>query len=181
MRGEEKAFFAKRNDPAVSGGMFISCGVCKRPSRRCRGHLSPCAYFGSAHRGMVSMNLQVIATEGDNFFEFGDRLEMVSMNKVKAMCRSIKVLRKPEQLATAEEVSAAALQFVRKISGFHKPSKANEEAFYRAVREITDSSRRLLEAIAASPVKVTTSGTELKTTLTCSDPQRQPPSTLNVD
>jgi hypothetical protein len=65
------------------------------------------------------------------------------------MCRSIKVLRRPGQAATAEELSSAALQFVRKISGFRKPSKANQEAFEKAVREITDSSERLLKAIGA--------------------------------
>jgi hypothetical protein len=69
------------------------------------------------------------------------------------VCRSIKVLRKPGQTATLEELSSAALQFVRKISGFHKPSRANQEAFDRAVREITDSSDRLLKAIAASQVR----------------------------
>jgi hypothetical protein len=63
------------------------------------------------------------------------------------MCRSIKVLRRPGQPATADELSSAALQFVRKISGFHKPSKANQEAFERAVREISEASDRLLRAI----------------------------------
>jgi hypothetical protein len=63
------------------------------------------------------------------------------------MCRSIKVLRKPGQVATAEELNSAALQFVRKISGFHKPSKKNQEAFEQAIREISDSSGRLLQAI----------------------------------
>ena len=65
------------------------------------------------------------------------------------MCRSIKVLRRPGQPATAEEVSGAALQFVRKISGFQKPSQANREAFERAVAEISAASDRLLEAIGA--------------------------------
>jgi hypothetical protein len=50
-------------------------------------------------------------------------------------------------LTTAEEVSGAALQFVRKISGFRKPSRANQEAFDRAVREVSDASRRLLLAM----------------------------------
>ena len=68
------------------------------------------------------------------------------------MCRSIKVLRNPEQLATTEEVSAAALQYVRKISGFRKPSKANQEAFDRAVAEIADSSQRLLDRLAKHTV-----------------------------
>jgi hypothetical protein len=65
------------------------------------------------------------------------------------MCRSIKVLRRPGETATDEELRGAALQFVRKISGFHKPSKANQEVFDRAVREISESSDRLLQAIGA--------------------------------
>ena len=63
------------------------------------------------------------------------------------MCRSIKVLRRPGQPTTPDELSSAALQFVRKISGYQKPSKANQEAFERAVREISDSSDRLLKTI----------------------------------
>lgn len=65
--------------------------------------------------------------------------------KLEAMCRSIKVLRRHEAPATRDEVMAAALQFVRKISGMRKPSKANQEAFDRAVLEISVSSNRLLE------------------------------------
>lgn len=60
------------------------------------------------------------------------------------------MLRKPGQAATPEELSAAARQFVRKITGFHKPSRANQESFERAVLEITDSTDRLLKAIGAS-------------------------------
>jgi hypothetical protein len=67
------------------------------------------------------------------------------------VCRSIKVLRRPGEPATAEELAAAALQFVRKISGFRKPSKANQEAFDRAVREISDSSDRLLKSMGIGP------------------------------
>ncbi len=66
------------------------------------------------------------------------------------MCRSIKVLRVAGQRATDEELRAAALQFVRKISGYPKPSRANQEAFDRAVREIADSGRRLLDGIVTS-------------------------------
>jgi hypothetical protein len=64
------------------------------------------------------------------------------------MCRSIKVLRRPEEPATPDEITQAALQFVRKISGYHKPSKANQEAFDNAVREIAVASQRLLEKVA---------------------------------
>ena len=64
------------------------------------------------------------------------------------MCRSIKVLRQPGQRATDDECSKAALQYVRKISGFRAPSKANAAAFDGAVAEIADVSRRLLDAIA---------------------------------
>lgn len=63
------------------------------------------------------------------------------------MCRSIKVLRHPPQPATPEEVRAAALQFVRKISGFHKPSQKNQSAFEQAVDEIAAASERLLAAV----------------------------------
>ena len=64
------------------------------------------------------------------------------------MCRSIKVLRRPGEPVTPEEVSAAALQFVRKISGFQRPSQINEQAFQNAVAEIASASHRLLESIA---------------------------------
>jgi hypothetical protein len=64
------------------------------------------------------------------------------------MCRSIKVLRRPQEPATPEEITQAALQFVRKISGYHKPSKANQEAFDNAIREIASASQRLLDKVA---------------------------------
>jgi hypothetical protein len=66
------------------------------------------------------------------------------------MCRSIKVLRRPEAPATREELHAAALQFVRKISGYPKPSRANQEAFDRAVREIAEASGRLLDSVTGT-------------------------------
>ena len=63
------------------------------------------------------------------------------------MCRSIKVLRNADAPATGAEVEAAALQFVRKISGYRQPSKANAEAFDAAVAEVADASRRLLSQL----------------------------------
>ncbi len=63
------------------------------------------------------------------------------------MCRSIKTLRRAGDPATDEEVRAAALQFVRKISGYRAPSRANEEAFDDAVDEVSDACRRLLESL----------------------------------
>jgi len=63
------------------------------------------------------------------------------------MCRSIKTLRRPEEPASDEEIRAAALQFVRKVSGFRQPSRKNAEAFDSAVDEISDVSRRLLSAL----------------------------------
>lgn len=65
------------------------------------------------------------------------------------MCRSIKTLRRPEGEATDEEVGAAALQFVRKLSGYRQPSRANEATFTTAVDEITAASRRLLDGLQA--------------------------------
>jgi hypothetical protein len=63
------------------------------------------------------------------------------------MCRSIKVLRRPESPVTPEEISAAALQFVRKVSGFHKPSKQNQAAFDAAVAEVAGATERLLRSL----------------------------------
>jgi hypothetical protein len=60
------------------------------------------------------------------------------------MCRNIRTLYNFEPPATNDEIEAAALQYVRKISGFTKPSKANEEAFHRAVHEIAHISAHLL-------------------------------------
>jgi hypothetical protein len=63
------------------------------------------------------------------------------------MCRSIRPLFNFEPPATDDEVHAASLQFVRKISGFSKPSQANQAAFEHAVREITASARRLVDSL----------------------------------
>jgi hypothetical protein len=65
------------------------------------------------------------------------------------MCRSIKTLRRNDDQASDEEVRAAALQFVRKVSGYRAPSRANEEAFNSAVDEIAEASRRLLDSLKA--------------------------------
>ena len=70
------------------------------------------------------------------------------------MCRNIHTLFNFEPPATEDEVRAAALQYVRKISGFTKPSQANEQAFERAVDEVAAASARLLEAlVTAAPPK----------------------------
>jgi hypothetical protein len=66
------------------------------------------------------------------------------------MCRNIRTLYNFEPPATEDEVRAAALQYVRKISGTSKPSQANQEAFARAVEAVTDASRRLLDELVTS-------------------------------
>jgi len=63
------------------------------------------------------------------------------------MCRNIKMLFNFDPPVTEEEIRAASLQFVRKVSGFNKPSKANKAAFQTAVEEITSASARLLTAL----------------------------------
>jgi hypothetical protein len=63
------------------------------------------------------------------------------------MCRNIKTLFNFDPPVTDDEVHAASLQFVRKITGFNKPSKANEEAFEAAIEEIAAISRRLLHSL----------------------------------
>ena len=64
------------------------------------------------------------------------------------MCRSIKTLRQPDVDATDEEIRAAALQFVRKVSGYRHPSKKNEGAFGEAVDEVAETTKRLLNVVA---------------------------------
>ena len=66
------------------------------------------------------------------------------------MCRSIKTLFNFEPPATEEEMRAASLQFVRKLSGFARPSKANEAAFDRAVEDVTAAARALIESLVTT-------------------------------
>jgi hypothetical protein len=66
------------------------------------------------------------------------------------MCRSIKPLRTPEGQATQEEINEAALQYIRKVSGYHKPSQANQAVFEAAVAEVAAATRKMLENL---PVK----------------------------
>ena len=63
------------------------------------------------------------------------------------MCRSIKKLRNTDRPASDEEIREAALQFVRKISGYRRPSRANEAVFDEAVADITATSRRMLDSL----------------------------------
>ena len=66
------------------------------------------------------------------------------------MCRNIRTLHNFKPPATHDEIRASSLQFVRKLSGFTKPSKANEEAFARAVDEVSHSAHHLLEALVTN-------------------------------
>jgi hypothetical protein len=66
------------------------------------------------------------------------------------MCRNIKTLHNFEPPATADEIRASSLQFVRKLCGFSKPSQANEETFHRAVDEITHVARHLLDSLVTN-------------------------------
>ena len=66
------------------------------------------------------------------------------------MCRSIKTLRRPDEAPTDDEIRAAALQFVRKVSGYRQPSRRNAEAFDRAVDDVASATSRLLGAVVPS-------------------------------
>jgi hypothetical protein len=66
------------------------------------------------------------------------------------MCRNIKTLHNFKPPATDEEIRASAIQFVRKLSGFTKPSKANEDAFNQAVEEVTRSARKLIDSLVTT-------------------------------
>ena len=66
------------------------------------------------------------------------------------MCRNIKTLHNFKPPATEEEIRASAIQFVRKLSGFTKPSKANEDAFNRAVERVTEAAHELLDSLVTN-------------------------------
>jgi hypothetical protein len=69
---------------------------------------------------------------------------------IRVMCRSIRTLFNFEPPATDEEVRAASVQFVRKLSGFHTPSQANQAAFERAVEEVAGAARRLVGSLVTT-------------------------------
>jgi hypothetical protein len=66
------------------------------------------------------------------------------------MCRNIRTLANFDPPATDDEIRASALQFVRKLSGMHQPSRANQDAFARAVEEVTEAARRLVRSVTTS-------------------------------
>jgi hypothetical protein len=66
------------------------------------------------------------------------------------MCRSIKQLRSADKPATEQEIGEAALQYVRKVSGYRAPAKRNAEAFDKAVREIAEASQKLLDSLVTN-------------------------------
>jgi len=63
------------------------------------------------------------------------------------MCRNIKPLRLPDRRVTDQEITEAALQYVRKVSGYRKPSRVNQEAFDKAVNEIAQATEKLLQSL----------------------------------
>jgi hypothetical protein len=65
------------------------------------------------------------------------------------MCRSIKTLRRADQSASEQEINEAALQYVRKLSGYRAPAKRNAEAFDSAVRDVAEATQRLLDSLVA--------------------------------
>jgi hypothetical protein len=67
------------------------------------------------------------------------------------MCRNIKQLRMPDGQATDEEVTLAALQYVRKVSGYRKPAQRNQEVFDAAVEQVAAATRALLDALVKNP------------------------------
>ena len=74
----------------------------------------------------------------------------MGVGKSSRMCRNIKTLANFEPPATEEEIRASALQFVRKLSGTNKPSKANEAAFNEAIEEVTEAAEKLIRSLKTS-------------------------------
>lgn len=77
-------------------------------------------------------------------------MRLVRWQQGFVMCRNIKTLHNFHPAATEEEIRASALQFVRKLSGFTRPSKANEAAFSRAVDQVADAARELLDSLVTN-------------------------------
>jgi hypothetical protein len=77
--------------------------------------------------------------------------QMFAQEGYHGMCRSIKQLRRPERDVTEDEIEAAARQFVRKVSGYRTPGRANAAAFEAAIAEVAETTRRLLAAVKALP------------------------------
>jgi hypothetical protein len=98
--------------------------------------------------GLAGGRRRTDQTEHDEWDQSGVELhpsKILALGYGCLMCRSIKTLRNAEEPPTQEEIEAAALQFVRKISGYRKPSAANKDVFDRAVDEVTAASARLLD------------------------------------
>jgi hypothetical protein len=98
---------------------------------------------------------RTVATVAYGGETYGERRAKVRLrSSLSCMCRNIRTLHNFEPPASAEEAHDAALQYVRKISGSTKPSKANAEAFDRAVDAVTDATLRLLsELVSSAPPK----------------------------
>jgi hypothetical protein len=97
-----------------------------------------------------SENILLASEPGSVFESRSCRIFIISENEENFMCRNIKTLHNFVPPATEEEIRASSLQFVRKLSGFTKPSKANEEAFARAVDQVTEAARELLRSLVSN-------------------------------
>src|SRR5665213_1325065 len=101
-------------------------------------------------RGPVSFRSRIALRRGGATFAGGKSIRASTARTGQGrsqMCRNIKTLFNFEPPATEDEIEASALQFVRKLSGFNKPSQANADAFDRAVAEVSASARRLLTSL----------------------------------
>ena len=121
-----KGRLVDQDDPPATAGHEQGGGRARRPS---------------ADDGQVGVELSHRLT-------IGTRLDPVAFVKLSIVCRSIKVLRRQNSAPNEQEIHEAALQFVRKISGYRTPSKKNADSFEAAVEDVTRSSRRLLESLA---------------------------------
>jgi|SRR5215213_2652975 len=89
-------------------------------------------------------------TLGKNLFTFIEKAVSFDGFSFLIMCRNIKTLYNFEPATSDEEIRAAAIQFVRKLSGFNKPSAANTDAFEKAIEEVAAASRKLLDSLVTN-------------------------------
>jgi hypothetical protein len=129
--------FVTLNNGKMSGGVDVTfaAGLKKTGHPRCLSH----------PRGVGRLRAGVA-------HDYGGSKSYIAARKGAVMCRNIRPLFNFEPPASEEEIRASALQFVRKVSGFTKPSQANAEAFERAVDEVADTARKLIFSLhSAAP------------------------------
>lgn len=122
------------------------------------GHGQACPFIMKTEAGNGCGNIGkrlshplILGTAGTSLWKTVTTKVVTTNWRLINMCRSIKPLRNMDHPVTEQEIQEAALQYVRKVSGYRKPSKANEEAFQQAINEVAETTRKMLEILVNKP------------------------------